>query len=112
MFTPQAADLSLTLDKDHKISFNLAGQPTRSLIVGQGAAQAMEWVATLEVCGEELSDTTRSTLEEVKTNCTTLDELDPDNKCKSSFPTTFHPWDLGILITFQYSTTCVGGTQT
>lgn len=75
-----AADLSLTLDKEHKISFSLAAQPTRSLMVGQGAAQAMEWVATLEVCGEELSDTTRSTLEEVKTNCTTLDELDPDNK--------------------------------
>lgn len=112
MFTPQVANLSLTLDKEHKISFSLAAQPTRSLVVGQGAAQAMEWVATLEVCGEELSDTTRSTLEEVKTNCTTLDELDPDNKCKSTFHTTFHLWDFRISMTFQYSTMCFGGTQT
>lgn len=82
MFTPQAADLLLPQDKEHKINFSQAGQPTRSLVVGQRAARAMEWLATLEVCGEELSDTTRSTLEEVKTNCTTLDELDPDNKCK------------------------------
>ena len=82
MFTPQAADLSLTLAKEHNITLSLTGQPTRQLVVGEGAARAMEWVATLEVCGEELSDTTRSTLEEVKENCTTLDELDPDNKCK------------------------------
>uniref|UniRef100_A0A0P4WBN3 Geranylgeranyl transferase type-2 subunit alpha n=1 Tax=Scylla olivacea TaxID=85551 RepID=A0A0P4WBN3_SCYOL len=75
-----AADLSLPLDKEHSINLSQTGQPTRSLMVGQGVARALEWVANMEVCGEELSDTTRSTLEEVKENCTTLDELDPDNK--------------------------------
>ena len=75
--------MSLPLDKEHSITLSLTGQPTRSLTVGQGAARALEWVANMEECGEELSDTTRSTLEEVKENCTTLDELDPDNKCRS-----------------------------
>ena len=41
-----------------------------------------KWVGELGVGGEELSDLTRSTLEEVKENCVTLDELDPGNKCK------------------------------
>ncbi|XP_068245709.1 geranylgeranyl transferase type-2 subunit alpha [Palaemon carinicauda] len=51
-----------------------------SITVPAGSEHYVEWVTELGVCGEELSDLTRSTLEEVKENCVTLDELDPDNK--------------------------------
>ncbi|KAG7172086.1 Geranylgeranyl transferase type-2 subunit alpha-like [Homarus americanus] len=74
------AELNLSSVEAHTISLIIDPSMTEMLNVGEGSTQAIEWVTTLEVGGEELSDTARSTLEEVKDNCVTLDELDPGNK--------------------------------
>lgn len=74
------AKLQLSSDEAHAVQININSSMKKTLSVDVGSTQAIEWVTALDVCGEELSDTTRSTLEEVKENCVTLDELDPGNK--------------------------------
>ncbi|XP_045610595.1 geranylgeranyl transferase type-2 subunit alpha [Procambarus clarkii] len=74
------AKLQLSLEEAHTVIMNISSSMKKSISVDVGPTQAIEWVTALEACGEELSDTTRSTLEEVKENCVTLDELDPGNK--------------------------------
>lgn len=72
----------LTIAATEARSIEVARSPSekKTVIVPAGSTHFVEWVTDLEECGEELSDLTRSTLEEVKENCVTLDELDPDNK--------------------------------
>ncbi|KAK7086553.1 hypothetical protein SK128_010526 [Halocaridina rubra] len=75
-----ATKLVLPANESTKIEILRNSSDRKTIIIPAGATHLVEWVTGLEVGGEELSDLTRSTLEEVKENCVTLDELDPDNK--------------------------------
>ncbi|KAK4321731.1 hypothetical protein Pmani_007472 [Petrolisthes manimaculis] len=74
-------ELYLPNDSEHHtLTIKCDSAPERTLAVGCGVRRAVEWVGGVEAGSEELTDTARSTLEEVRENCSTLDELDPDNK--------------------------------
>lgn len=72
--------IELLSTEAHSITVNINDSMCKTLSITPGLTHTIEWVTSLEVCGEELSDMTRSMLEEVKENCVTLDELDPYNK--------------------------------
>ncbi|XP_066958376.1 geranylgeranyl transferase type-2 subunit alpha [Macrobrachium rosenbergii] len=72
--------LNLPSSEDSSITLSRSGLEEKTVTVPAGSTHFVEWMTELGVCGEELSDLTRSTLEDVKENCVTLDELDPDNK--------------------------------
>lgn len=79
----QHTELQLPSDsQQHTLTIKCDSAPERTLAVGGGVRRAVEWVGGVEAGSEELTDTARSTLEEVRENCATLDELDPDNKCE------------------------------
>ncbi|XP_037796273.1 geranylgeranyl transferase type-2 subunit alpha-like [Penaeus monodon] len=61
---------------EHSIAISFNSCSKKSLTVSPGATSVV-WMTELE---EDLTGLTRSTLEEVKQNCITLDELDPGNK--------------------------------